>query len=111
MAPFLPGWPEFGTISSGGPEFLLPDLDLLRQDNNILSPDKDILRPDIDILRQDIDILRPDIDILRQDIDILSPKGLPKGLQVPLDVKFNDSISEQKNINTLYYWNILFSGA
>ena len=87
MAPSFQGWPEFGTISSGGPEFLLPDLDLLRQDNNILSPDKDILRPDI--------------DILRQDIDILSPKGLPKGLQVPLDVKFNDSICEQKNINTL----------
>ena len=71
MAPFLPGWPEFGTISSGGPEFLLPDFYLLRLDNNILSPDKDILRPDVDSLRQDIDILRPDIDTLRQDIEIL----------------------------------------
>merc|ERR1712055_76076 len=53
---------EFGTIpSGGGPEFLWPDIDILRLDIHILRPNIDILRPDINILRQNIDILRPKI--------------------------------------------------
>ena len=50
-------------FSGEGPEFLWPDIDILRLDIHILSPDIDILSPDIDILRPDSDILRPDIDI------------------------------------------------
>ena len=98
MEPFLRG---------GGPEFLWPDIDILRLDIHILRPNINILRPDIrilrpgnDILRQFIDILRPDTDILRPDIDIFSKKHDLARLCFQLWPKIGhegDKISREKN--------------